>query len=250
MFLHGSWADGSQWLPVLERLSQNYHCVAPDLLGFGDSEHPNLHYSIEVEVECLAEYLEALRLNQVYLVGHSLGGWIAASYALKYLEQVQGLILISPEGAQIGGGRGRWRWRRWLVGRRSLVVWLLQSFAPLFRVLGQGQQMRRSLQLRQQMLQCPTACQLLFKRQQAEIQAESLEERLSWLKVPVRILQGEEDTATAVKLGQAYADLAPHTDLQILPGNAESLPETLPDEVTQAIDEFVCSYQQAKWRTH
>ena len=102
VFLHGSWEDGSQWLRTIELLNSHYQCFAPDLLGFGDSERPNVHYSIELEVECLAQYLDTLNLREVYLIAHSVGGWVAASYALKYPDRVQGLVLLAPEGVQIG----------------------------------------------------------------------------------------------------------------------------------------------------
>src|SRR6478672_1523022 len=72
VFLHGSWSDSSQWISVIERLSEDYACFAVDLLGFGESERPQVHYSIEFEVECLVEFLETLNLRQVYLIGHSL----------------------------------------------------------------------------------------------------------------------------------------------------------------------------------
>jgi Predicted hydrolases or acyltransferases (alpha/beta hydrolase superfamily) len=103
VFLHGSWRDGSQWLPLIDHLSQDYHCFALDLLGFGESERPKIHYSIQLQVECLDEYLKALHVPEVYLIGHSLGGWIAASYALNYLDRVRGLVLVSPEGIQADG---------------------------------------------------------------------------------------------------------------------------------------------------
>ena len=106
VFLHGSWDDGSQWLRTIEHLSPDFQCFAPDLLGFGDSERPNVHYSIDLEVECLAQYLDNLNLRQVYLIGHSVGGWVAASYAIKYPDRVQGLVLLAQKVSRLGiGGR-------------------------------------------------------------------------------------------------------------------------------------------------
>jgi haloalkane dehalogenase len=57
IFLHGAWNDSSQWLKVMELLSQDAHCLAPDLLGFGESDRPNIHYSIDLQVDCLAKFL-------------------------------------------------------------------------------------------------------------------------------------------------------------------------------------------------
>ena len=103
IFLHGAWNNSSQWVSVVESLSDNFHCFAPDLLGFGESENPNVHYSIDLEVECIAEFVQALRLEKVYLIGYSLGGWIAARYALKYPDKVYGLVLLAPEGVAVQG---------------------------------------------------------------------------------------------------------------------------------------------------
>jgi pimeloyl-ACP methyl ester carboxylesterase len=103
LFLHGSWRDGSQWLSVMEQLGSKQHCFAPDLLGCGDSEHPKINYSIELLVESLAEYLDAAKVRDVWLVGHEVGGWVAAGYALRYPAQVKGLVLIGAEGVNVEG---------------------------------------------------------------------------------------------------------------------------------------------------
>jgi pimeloyl-ACP methyl ester carboxylesterase len=239
LFLHGSWCDGSQWLPVIEPLSQDYHCFAPDLLGFGESKQPNLHYSIQLEVECLLQYLEALHIPEVYLIGHSLGGWIAASYALKYLTQVRGLVLLAPEGIQTEGQRESWRWERWLVGRPPLVYGVLRSLFPLARLFGFHKRIEQALWHRQKLNSSPTACQLLFRRRRSEIQAELLQEQLDVLTVPTLILQGGKDTPEAIARSQAYADKTPNAQLQIIDDGGHDLPEALPGLVAQYIHDFV-----------
>jgi pimeloyl-ACP methyl ester carboxylesterase len=235
VFLHGSWDDSSQWLPLVERLSANYHCIAPDLLGFGESERPNVHYSIALAVECLADHLDALKLRRVYLVGHSLGGWVAASYALKYLDRVEGLVLLAPEGIQVKGLGGRW-WKTRLL-KLPVVGWGLRSLHALRKFL-KLRRVEQLLQRRRQLLTFPVACKLLFQRRRAEIRAEQLQEQLQWLKVPVLVLQGAEDKPTVSLLSQTYAQLAPDATLQQFPGG-NTLLETQPDEVAQAIRSFV-----------
>jgi pimeloyl-ACP methyl ester carboxylesterase len=235
VFLHGTWSDGSQWLSVMERLSRRYQCFAPDLLGFGDSEQPKIHYSIALEVECLAEYLEALKLRRIYLVGHSIGAWVAASYALKHQEQVQGLVLLAPEGVQMERG-DRWGLARWLVGQPPLLPWFLKAFYPLSKLLGFSQKIKQTLQYRQELRRSLPACQLLFKRRRAEIRAELLQDQLTSLQIPVLILQGE-DVATE-PLSKAYAQLLPTVELRFLSGATEELPQTATDDVVRCIEEF------------
>jgi pimeloyl-ACP methyl ester carboxylesterase len=239
IFLHGSWSDGSQWLPVIEHLSQNYHCFAIDLLGFGDSERPNINYSIQLEVECLLQYLEALHIQKVYLIGHSLGGWIAASYALKYSDQVSGMVLLAPEGVQPEGQKDSWRWARWLVKRPSIAYTLIRALRPLGRLFGLHKPFEQALQQRQQLNSSPTACQLLFQRHHGEIQTELLQEQLESLMVPTLILQGDRDTKEAIARSQTYAQRISLAQLRIIEQGENNLPEALPNLVAEHIDRFV-----------
>jgi pimeloyl-ACP methyl ester carboxylesterase len=224
-------------------LSQNYQCLALDLLGFGESEHPKVHYSIQLQVECLLQYLEALHLSQVYLVGHSLGGWIAASYATKELEQVNGLVLIAPEGIQIEKESSGEGWTRWLIGRPPIAYMILRSLYPLARLIGRHKGIELALKRRQQLLSSPTASQLLFRRRRAEIQAELLQEQLEGLNVPTLILQGKMDTPDAIARSQAYADKIPTAQLQFVEQGGHDLPEASPGLVAEQIHNFV---QQAQ----
>lgn len=242
IFLHGSWTDSSQWLPAIEQLSSQFHCIAPDLLGFGESERPRGHCSIELQTECLAEFLDTLRLKQVYLVGHSVGSWVAASYALKHAEQVKGLVLLNAEGVQVKRLANRWRWARWLMGRPPVLAWGLTLMLPIARLLGLRSKLQDLLQLRQILRRSPTACSLLFQRRAAEIRAESLQDRLAWLKLPLLLLQSEQDSSVAAVLQRAYSE-APEAKLQDLPGDAADVLQADPTAVAEAISQFVFQHE-------
>lgn len=240
IFLHGSWQESSQWLPLIERVEYEFHCFSPDLLGFGESERPPIHYSIGLQVECLAEYLDALRLQQVYLVGHSLGAWVAASYALKYPERVKGLILLAPEGLQIRELKYRWL-GRWLLGKPA-VVRVVRSLHRLkiFRFKAIIQLM----QIQEQMLESPLTGELLFQRRQTEIKAESLQERLTWLKSPVLLLQTEKDGSAAALLNQTFARLVPQAELKkLFPSCTDGL-RTRSEAIATSLGEFVRRTEQ------
>lgn len=236
VFLHGSWQDSSQWLPLIELLGTDYHCFCPDLLGFGDSDHPETHYSVALETECLAEFLDTLRLRKVFLVGDGLGGWVAANYALRHTEQVQGLILATPEGVELEGMGGRWRWERWLTGRPPIALWILKALRPLSRWLGWGDRIEGLLQTRRQLREFPTACQILFGRRSAEVRAEQLQERLEFLAMPMLVVQTEQ-TAVAAALCEGYAQRSPQAKLHVLetPNVFTDSPETLAQEIREFV---------------
>jgi pimeloyl-ACP methyl ester carboxylesterase len=220
VFLHGAWGDGSQWVPLMNALSDRAHCLAPDLLGFGESEHHEGTYSIALETECLSDYLDTLRLREVYIVAHSVGAWVAANLALTDGHRVRGLVLINPEGVEVSGHRYPWRRSRWWVGRFPFFRWLLWAWRPFVWTLGQ-QTRWRSLRLYQRMLrQSPAACRLLFQRRWAELQAECLSDRTDWIKVPTRIIQTAEVSATQAAMNQTYAS-APHAKLEVLDAIAD-----------------------------
>lgn len=219
LFLHGSWQDGQQWQPFLEQLGQNFHCLAPDLLGFGDSERSQHHYSVALEVECLNEYLDALRVEQVDIVGHSLGGWIGAQLALKYPDRVRSLALIVPEGVTSKALAKRWWKFKLLSGRVSWLVGLLRLIQPIARGLGQGKSVQKSLAWRRQLKESQTACQILFRRRRSEIQSELLNEALPSLQKPTLIYYGEEDAQIEAELSQTYARLLPQAKLTVLSGS-------------------------------
>ncbi len=239
IFLHGAWNDSSQWVSVINSLSQHFHCLSPDLLGFGESENPDVHYSIDLQVECIAEFLQAVKLEKVYLVGYSLGAWIAASYALKYPEKVCGLVLLAPEGVAIEGQEKSSQKMRKLVSSPPILSKLLKSFRPLNKIWGLKEKLDKDFSLRQKLLEYPAACQLLFQRRQSEIEAEFLHKRLHLMEAPVLILQGGQDLLDAVVKTQTYTQLLPKVELQIIAHAGNDLPSSCAGIVARDIKNFI-----------
>jgi len=196
----------------MDRLSDRVHCLAPDLLGFGESEQHDSACSITLETEGLIDYFDTLRLQEVYLVGHSVGAWVAANLAIADGHRVKGLVLINPEGIEVSGHRYPWRRSRWWVGRFPIFRWLLWGWRPLAWALGKQTQWR-SLRLYQRMLrQSPAGCRLLFQRRWAELQSEFLSDRIEWIKVPTQVIQTAEHSSIQAAMNQHYA-AAPHATL-------------------------------------
>lgn len=239
VFLHGAWCDSSEWVSTMELISRNFHCFAPDLLGFGESEYPDIHHAIDLQVDCLVEFLQALKLEKVYLVGHSLGAWIAASCALKYPERVQGLVLVSPEGVEIDGQQKRWQTMRRLIKGPSLIFRFLQVFRPLAKMFGWETKIEEDLQQRRILLENPTATQLLYQRQYPEIEAELLQEKLDLIQIPVLVLQGGKDTPDALTRSKIYARLTPQAELKMIAHGEDDLPQSCASIVAEEIRGFL-----------
>lgn len=187
VFLHGSWHDSGQWLPIMQALATTYHCLTPDLIGFGESVSTATTHSVDLEVEALHTLLQALRISHCVLVGHSLGAWVALRYALHYPDQVRGLVVVEPEGLVSPQAARRWRLDRWLVSPLSPLGPLMTLGAPILSWLGGKGRLRTWQRRRHTLRQAPAACQILFRRRPGEIAAERIDP--SHLPNPEAILQ-------------------------------------------------------------
>ncbi len=216
VLLHGAWWTGEQWTEVIQSLSHNYQCVVPDLLGFGESEKPKTLYSIQLQVECLRDYLQVLRIKRCVLVGYGLGAWVAATLALVYPDAVSGLILMAPEGVMSEKLRHRWRGWSLLSSPIPLMGWFLRIRLAIATLLGDGRSPLSTLRRRRLLRQSPAACRLLFKRRRAELHAEYLQDKLANLRCPMLVLQSADDSPTTLTLCQIYAQ-APHATVEVVP---------------------------------
>ena len=88
---------------VFDRLASD-PVVAIDLPGFGVSGKPDLSYSLAAMTERLSSFLDRNLSGPLVVVGHSMGGELAASLALARPDRVKALILIAPAGYRIGLG--------------------------------------------------------------------------------------------------------------------------------------------------
>lgn len=78
VFMHGGAMDNSMmsWKEVIELMGNDYDIYAIDMLGFGESDKPDIVYSIPMFVELLYDVLEQLKIEKTTLVGLSMGGGI------------------------------------------------------------------------------------------------------------------------------------------------------------------------------
>jgi pimeloyl-ACP methyl ester carboxylesterase len=205
VFLHGSWHDSSQWQKIVEPLSKNFHCFAIDLLGFGNSTAIETPTSIETEVNCLDEFLHALKLRPVYLIGHSLGAWIAVSYTLKYPDLVQGVVAISPEGLSLTSLQQYSRSTKWLLAYPWLFKLWLKGLTVITSVSDGAYPLVKSQTYWSFFQKFPITCNLFFQRSRKEIYNELVVDRLSQFRTSFLVLQSDLADRSTIDQSQAYA---------------------------------------------
>ncbi len=100
ILLHGIGASSDRWLKVMPILSKHFYVIAPDIIGFGYSEKPEVSYTIEFFIDFVIKFIESMNIKDrdLTMIGSSLGGHIAAEFAIKYPHILSNLILVSPAG--------------------------------------------------------------------------------------------------------------------------------------------------------
>ena len=104
ILLHGLGSDTSNWAPTFGPLSAKYHVIAPDQIGFGLSDKPLINYRVATLVDFLEGFYKELKIERAALVGNSLGGWVAAAYALAHPQKVERLVLVDAAGFSLPEG--------------------------------------------------------------------------------------------------------------------------------------------------
>jgi len=101
LFLHngGGFDPESRFVPLL---TARHRLIAPSHPGFGRSSLPEWIDSCDDIAYVHLELMDRLRLDQVDVIGCSIGGWIAAELATKSPERVRRLVLVCPEGVKVG----------------------------------------------------------------------------------------------------------------------------------------------------
>lgn len=117
LLLHGLADHALVWSSLGDSLAANYHVIAPDLRGHGDSSKPATGYSCEEIIADLEALMTSLGWQDAHILGHSWGGKLASVWATKSPQRFRSLILVDP----------------FFIDR--LPSWLKFTFPWLYRVL-------------------------------------------------------------------------------------------------------------------
>lgn len=98
LLIHGIGSRHETWLPVVDALAKNHTVIAPDLLGHGQSAKPRADYSIGGYANGMRDLLTVLGIERVTVVGHSLGGGVAAQFAYQFPQRTERIVLVGTGG--------------------------------------------------------------------------------------------------------------------------------------------------------
>ncbi|PZV13764.1 MAG: alpha/beta hydrolase [Leptolyngbya sp.] len=243
LMLHGFMGSGNCWLPLMAHLQaqtrSQIHCVALDLLGFGDSAKPAIQYDVAKEVEFVRQFIQARELEPCYIMGHSFGGWVAAAYALAYPNAVKGLILLAPAGIRDDSFAGRYDHLRPILWQTPLVDWVLNGIKPFSNWFGQKETLEKIAWMRGELNSQPAARSFLVDRIRPEDAIDTVEKEIHRLQTPTLVITGDLDDTIPLWHSETYAREIPNAQLVTLPDATHSLPQDHAAEVAAHIVPFL-----------
>jgi pimeloyl-ACP methyl ester carboxylesterase len=208
LFLHGGRLRALTFKPLLKLLARRYMVIAPDLPGYGASATPRAVWSYTDYAMFLEAFLTDLQLQNVVLVGYSMGGGIAGNLAANS-RRIKQLVLIDTAGVSAGTGRKRGGHAGYIPSylvhpSRWMAFWSLghDSVGYLWKHRYDHMHMRAVRQ----------ACA-----------RTSYEYAWPRITVPTLLLWGRDDQIIPLKVGLSLQKLIPHATLETVAGNHDWL---------------------------
>jgi pimeloyl-ACP methyl ester carboxylesterase len=236
VLVHGVGGDADQWAFCFKGLAASHRVIALDLLGFGRSDKPLIDYRIDGFVELLDRFLAAVGIANASFLGHSLGGWIVAAFALRFPQKVEKLVLNDAAGIDDGAiaipidlnisSRASLRDAfECMFYDKGMVTEELVDFAySLHLERGDGYAIRSVLET------------LTSAR-------EKLDGKLAGLRAPALILWGREDAITPLSMAHAFQRRIAGSRLHIIERCGHLPPLERPEESVAAVTSFLGAAQ-------
>lgn len=249
LLIHGIGGSSNNWRALIPTLSKNYRVVAPDLLGHGQSDKPRGDYSLGAFAVWLRDFLDALGVSRVTVVGHSLGGGIAMQFTHQHREYCERLILISSGGL----GAEVTRTLRLISMPGSEFVLKFVASKPAIKTRKAFAALKSTDQHASRFsehweahaaLANPENRQALLRTLRAVVdrrgQFVCALNRLHFnADVPVLIMTGDQDRVIPVEHAYAAHEAMPHSRLHIIAGAAHHPQAEQTETVASLIDEFM-----------
>lgn len=92
LFLHGIPMSSYVWRNVIPHLAPLGRCIAPDLIGLGQSDKPAIEYTVFEHIQYIEKFIEALNLKNLTIIMHGWGSVIGFDYAMRHEKNCKGLV--------------------------------------------------------------------------------------------------------------------------------------------------------------
>ncbi len=215
VLLHGLSGSTRWWARNVPALARHFRVYLIDLIGFGASRAAS-RFALHEAASHLTCWMDYLGIERASLVGHSMGGFIAADLAAQAPQRVERLVLV--DAAALPLPRGRWQQARGLLqGLWRLPV----SFLPVL------------------FTDAHRAGPVTILRAAQELLRADIQGKLARVVVPTLLVWGEGDALVPVELGERLASALPRAELVVLPGAGHNPMWDRPDAFNRLVLDFL-----------
>jgi pimeloyl-ACP methyl ester carboxylesterase len=248
LLIHGWASSSAMWQPLMDGLRQDYHCIAVDLLGFGDSPRPEPHHELDIAMHLasLVAFCERRHLRPRAVIGHSMGGMLTLKLAQARPDLADQLVLMAPV---VRGRFGSLVELHKLVTsdvgeyaiQRSEALWkLVQSdvvdvIAPLLSRPGMADE-GSVIRIRQDVKRASWRAAVHGIR---SIARENLGPHLPEIQQPTLVIVGSRDLTVPPEEGKYAAEHLPQGELLELAGLSHQVLDESPRRVVDAVRQFL-----------
>ncbi len=240
LFIHGYPLDRTIWREQIEALD-GFRRIAPDLRGMGQSDAPDLGYSMAVYAADLAALLDVMGVDEVVLCGLSMGGYVALEFLRQQRSRVRGLVLMDTRADADTPEIRRARDSAAATAKDRGAAAIADAMLP--KLFAPGTLDRRpDLGERLRALMAGTPVAGIAGALAAMRDREGSETLLMTLTdLPTLVMVGEADSLTPPALARAMADSIHGAQLVIIPGAAHLPPVEQAEATTAGLRNFLGS---------
>ena len=241
LLLHGFGSSLQTWDEWSEKLELNYRVIRLDLPGFGmTGPSPDHDYSEAQDLKTLTAFVDTLGLSKLAIIGHSMGGKMAWSFAAAHPERVTSLVLMAPDGFPKPEDIGTRPYATPAV--MGAIKYILPPFVvqksiePAFADVGA---ISPSLINRyHDMLRAPGVRAAILDRGNQTIYTDPVP-RLKAIKAPTLLIWGAEDRMIPSTNARNYESVLENSQTLVLPKLGHLIQEEQPERGLMAVLEFL-----------
>ena len=239
LMILGLSCDVNWWTSeIIDAMAQNFKTIVFDNRGVGRTDKPKINYSIKMFADDTIGLMDALNIDKAYILGLSMGGFIAQEIALNYPERVEKLILC---GTHCGGSKALAPSNEamgFLLSPPKEPMKFVNAFIPfLFTKTFIESDPDFIESYKQRMLEIPFNIRLY--RRQLQASGFNAARRLKKINIPTLILQGKEDILIPPGNAEILEKGIPHARKVMLDNIAHFLFQPDTEKVTNLISEFL-----------
>ncbi|WP_158716113.1 alpha/beta fold hydrolase [Streptomyces sp. NRRL B-24720] len=214
--IHGAGVSSREFRPFVEALGHHHDAWTVDLPGFGASAGPPKPLDLRALADAVAEWLSAVGMDQVVLLGGSFGCQVAVDVAVRHPARIAGLVLVGPtvDAAARGFVRQLLRWMRNSPHEQlSMLPLNLADYrdAGMRRVVGAFSESLR----------------------------DRIEDKLPHVLVPTLVVRGAEDRLVPQEWAEEVTRFLPAGRLAVVPKSGHMVPYRRPGLLARLVTEFL-----------